>query len=252
MATLDYQIVTGADDGYTASDGSNFIPSSASIESGRWTGSYFWTWFRFQNVTIPRYVIITSAKLSVYTKTLQGNPPGSSTTIFGVKEADPAAPTDYSEYIGASHTTEYVEWPTNNPLNQWVDSPDITDVIQELVDANDYSDGAAMMFQERFGGATKQYRQCWAYDGSPSVSCKLHIEYYTTLAPSTGLPENICILTDGGFTAFHEFYDDPMDDIPGSTVTFDNLTQDLGLRFAPKIEERDQSKQREEDDNGSE
>ena len=243
--SVSYQMVSGADDGHIIDPGNHFESTLDYIKIGRGSDSdVFWSWFRFQNVTIPTNANITKAYLVVY---VEGSVGSSSSSIYAVKAANPAAPTSYAEYTAASLSTTHVEWPMGDDANYWATSPDISTIIQELVNSYNYASGAAMMFQERIvAPPTNQYRQSPSYEDGAANSAILYIEYEdigSTPEDSRHLPKHVCILVDGGFSPFLTDFNDPTlgPDWAG-TQSWYNIAGRQGITFLPRYHERDKKK----------
>jgi type IV pilus assembly protein PilY1 len=101
--------------------------------------------------------------------------------IYGHDEDDADAPTSSSQVIDATLTTEYVDW---SNIAAWTDgsqydSPDITDIIQEIVDRVGWSSGNALVLQFRDNSSSSgAYRSLSMYDyDSGSEKAELHITY---------------------------------------------------------------------------
>ena len=155
---------------------------------------------RFTNITIPQGSTITSAYI-IYT----ARNSDSTTTCYGrisAEDVDNAA--TFADDKAAfdtrfnAHTTARVDWDNIEAFvyNAEHQTPEIKDVIQEIVDRNGWASGnAIVLFVEDFDDRTtnqeaERYGQAW--DTDSAKASKLHIEY--TLPPQTILPSAIVSL----------------------------------------------------------
>ncbi len=180
-AVVDVQVSAGADDGVVAEAwGGEFYPDGDELNIGSCYGRSKWeTWFRFNNVVIPAGAQITAAYVSLHITWVPGSP---DTILMADYQANPSAPTSYGDYTSRSVTTAQVQW-AQAISTGWRNSPSIVSIIQELVNNNDYSGGAAIQMFHKVNGASTN--GCWYYnsqEGSAANAPKLHIEY-TTGAP---------------------------------------------------------------------
>lgn len=89
----------------------------------------------FRNITIPPNAIITSAKVM---HLAFSNSPGEvcRTYLKGEKQANPATFSTVGDYFARPRTSASVDWSPIPPWNvfTWYETPDISNIIQELVD----------------------------------------------------------------------------------------------------------------------
>ena len=142
MAT--FNITTGVDDGYEEIGGS-FVDTATRLDIGHNTAYQCTTYFRYSSVAIPQGATIVDAKITV--KSLN-NQSGTtcSTTIKGDDVDNSATFTSSAKPSGRTPTTATVAW-TNLPAfttDTTYDTPDITDIIQEIVDRPGWSSGNAL------------------------------------------------------------------------------------------------------------
>ncbi len=157
--TQTFSVTSGADDGYWT--GVGFNNSLLSIAIGDSNG-----FMRFSNVTIPQGATITSAHVELigYNNFPDANV---DTRIYANDIDNASAPTTRAEAESASLTTASVAW---NDLPIWssglvVDTPDISDVIQEVVDRSGWISGNAMMVLLIDNGSTaNNNRYATAYE----------------------------------------------------------------------------------------
>jgi len=147
-------ILAGSDDGHI--DGVDFYNSS----TGQWAGNAAGDeaiWWRFDTVGVPDTgdVVITSAKISLYfqSHSLTDPPSGDAVGFIAAQDADdPAAFDSYSggttPYASRTPTTATASWSLSASWSdgQWVDSSDITSIIEELIARPGWVDGGGMLF----------------------------------------------------------------------------------------------------------
>jgi len=154
-------------------------------------------YYRFIGVDIPQGATILSAKI-----TLTANDNQSGTTVNGILSAidadNPSAPTTYAALETATRTTASVAW---DDIAAWTtdtayDSPDITTIIQEIVDRPGWSSGNALIvyLEDNSSSAVEgAYRQAYTYDSSPAKAAKLYVSWVTpeTISDSVSLSESV-------------------------------------------------------------
>lgn len=176
---LDDQVSAGADDSTVyGTDGYNALDY---WNVGLWNNLALSSAFRFSGITIPSGAIITAAYL---TFTAYSTRTGQAllTNIYGEKSASPSAYGATEDFTTRDLTTELVVWDATFgwTVNHECNSPDISAIVQELVDAyGGYSDGV-MAFQWQSDGMSgaDAFVNGYQYDGSTTKAVKLHIEYY--------------------------------------------------------------------------
>lgn len=145
MPTINKQVAASGDDGHwykasfsTTATVTNYGANSA----GEATHNYY----RWTAVTIPDGAIITSATVSCYDHGSGVGTLPDGIKLYFHKSANPAAPTRISQAntLFRSLTTNYVV-PVMSNGGSWFAHPDVSAIIQELVDTYSYASGAAMM-----------------------------------------------------------------------------------------------------------
>jgi hypothetical protein len=161
------------------------VGSAGTSENKRGSG------LRFTNITIPAGSSIGSSYLSIKATITTANSTVNS-RITGNKENNPAAWSTIADYqarrgtvVGGANnnkiTSAQVNW-DNIPSwssNTWYNSPGISTIIQELVNAHAPNNEALALFwddHEYRGGAYNRTCRSYDYDGATSAP-KLHIEY---------------------------------------------------------------------------
>lgn len=176
MTTVEYQVGASNDDALLYSYLSQIIKPYAYETWGEDSNSYIYSCFmRWSGVTIPAGATITAAYISFYHYDQAGSP--ATCKIYFAKAANPAAVSSYSDYTGRAKTTAYVNIGTGS--GTWWNSDSLVSIIQELVDAYDYSAGAAMLafVVGANAGSGNNYYRAYGYDGDAAKAPKLHIEY---------------------------------------------------------------------------
>jgi len=132
---------------------------------------------RFQNVSIPQGATIHSAYLE-FTANVYGDT-ATSLTVEG-EDIDDAAPFSAvaDNLKDRTGTTETVTWniATSTPWSAGssYQTPDLTDIVQEIVGRGGWASGNSMVF--RLSGTGK--RDIRAYDANSSTAPKLHVVYH--------------------------------------------------------------------------
>jgi hypothetical protein len=121
-----------------------------------WTGGADYnTALWFDNCAIPVGATITSARLTVYTaNNMSGATANDEVTIAAEDVDDPAILSSQSDHdTRKSNTTtatvDWYVWEANGPLtdaDQPVQSPDLSTIVQEIVDRAGWASGNAIMF----------------------------------------------------------------------------------------------------------
>lgn len=130
--TINVSPVDGADDGSTNVPGSGDFSNSAPSLIVGWDFTARSSWMRFSGIDIPAGSTILSAYLRV--NLYAANGAGSLTKIFAEKSASPSNPTSNANYAAKTVTTAVVDWVAPSGTSGFASSPDISSVIQELVD----------------------------------------------------------------------------------------------------------------------
>ncbi|MHC4647116.1 MAG: right-handed parallel beta-helix repeat-containing protein, partial [Planctomycetota bacterium] len=136
IITVTYQVSGGADDGYAWSASQQDIASGhlAIGDDKTYTAPFYTSAMRFAGVTVPRSAAILDARLRI--RSLNEDFRGQVYGLIQAESADNAA--DFaSRYIAAAvRTTAAVDWDHKFAwdADTWQVSPDISGVVQELVD----------------------------------------------------------------------------------------------------------------------
>ena len=180
------------------------------------------TGLRFANIDIPQNAVITAAYLT-FTSRIDTSAGIVNTVITGDREADASAFTTLADYQGrrgtdvggvdnTKRTMAQVSWDNIEPWvtgNQY-QSPDISRVIQEIVDRAGWVSGKhlALFWDDYTGRSTEQGvlsnsstwagREAFSYLLSPAQSPQLHIEYTVPESRSGGSSSGGGTVVSGG------------------------------------------------------
>lgn len=144
------------------------------------------SWYLFRGVTIPASATISAAHISFKA---DGN--GSVTTckviIYGNDTASAIYPGSFAAYGLKVTTTASVSWTiTAWTSGTFYDSPDLSTVVQEIVNRVDWTSGNAMMFLVKDDGSTANaIRNPSGWDGADATRGPYLEVTYTTGAVTT-------------------------------------------------------------------
>ncbi len=151
---------------------------------------------KFNNVTIPPGSIISAANLSLKASSSHAEDTVNA-RITGGKELNPAVFSNIADYqsrrgtvVGGADntkiTTAQVDWDAIDHWigGAWYDSPDITTIIQEIINQTGWISGKNLVLfaddhDDRTTHVNPTIRAAEYYDHSPAGAPKLHIEYST-------------------------------------------------------------------------
>ena len=178
--TVEYQVSANEDDGYAANDdllnlSSDYLRVGLTSFAGP---PYYMSGMVFRNVNIPQGTEIISAYLKIqsHDNRLDG-------IIYGKIEAeaaDDAASLGGSRHVGSlPKTSASVNWDHYEPWveNTWYESPDITGVIQEVVDRAGWSPNNSLTILYSTRDSEGGYRNFSSYDRGSDLAPKLEITY---------------------------------------------------------------------------
>ncbi len=105
------------------------------------------------------------------------------------------------------------QWPTDGESSAAQRTPDLSEIIQEIIDRPGHSSGnpIVLIFEPNGGDDT---RLVWSYDGGPASAAELTVEY--TLYPGGVVTSS----ADSGLGSLRECFVYANEN-PGSTITFD-------------------------------
>ncbi len=138
---------------------------------------------RFTNITIPKGSTITAAYITLNAYVDRSNTVVNS-KIHGEAADNPGQFSDLTDYQGRSRTSAVVNW---NGITAWTaeseyNSPDISSIIQEIIDRAGWSSGNALVIfwddhDDLSTHTNETNREGYTYDQSSAKAPKLHIEY---------------------------------------------------------------------------
>lgn len=190
MTTDTWQVGASADDCYKRWNGSAWLFGTGSSFYG--VGHYSSTYMqkgvglRFTPITIPQGRTITSAYLVVCNEHTESGTVCRS-TIKG-EDVDSGSPfSDQTDFDNRPRTSEEVTWDEipGWTAGTWYTSPDISSIIQEIVNREGWSSGNALVifwddFDDRSDHNAGATRDIYEYDQSTSLASKLEITWTTT------------------------------------------------------------------------
>lgn len=142
------------------------------------------TGIRFNNVPIPQNATINKAHLIFTAFETTGNDYVVNSIIRGEKNAYPDEFQYYDSYRDRYLTSERVSW---NNIDYWTknekyNSPDISEIIQEIVNMGDwkYGNSIALFWSDENGRSDDQpgaYRFAYSYSQSTTRAAKLYLSY---------------------------------------------------------------------------
>ena len=104
--------------------------------------SHYIGFFRFQNITVAQGATISSAYLKPY----KSGYPDRTASMKGISQDNVSAPTAGSDLAASSFTTAGITNVVTGTGSGQITSPDIKDIVQEIVDRAGWSSGNSMMF----------------------------------------------------------------------------------------------------------
>ena len=160
--------------------------------------------YRFQDIAVPKNATIKSAHLEFEIAQQQSN--NVTMTIWGESTDNPQPYANYWRNISNRPRTTAAEPWVNPPAlgqNSTLTTPDLKDIVQELVDRGGWIEGNAMAFMIAGSGGSGR-RIVESIDGEPSNAPRLRIEYesegFNRLTVRDELIEQVDNLRTGGFT----------------------------------------------------
>jgi len=189
MATFTGQVTANADDGQVWPDGF----SIADVGIG-YDGGYNHVFARFLNVTIPKNAIITGAHLQY--KAMSSLALASvQTTIYANNVVAPTSPTSDATFTAKALTTASVNWdaPGAWVAGTWYDSPELTSIIQEIVNQASWASGNAILILHKNRRATTPNCNITAngYENGSANAPKLVITYTVGGVLSFNMSEDV-------------------------------------------------------------
>jgi hypothetical protein len=185
-SVVDIGVATGNDDAEERSSGSMYLNSSdlEFVDDGSRTGQT--VGMRFTGIEVPQGATITAASVQFQVDETNSGPV--SLLIRGQDADDTAAFTSATGNISSRPMTSAsvawspAAWTSVGARGEDQRTPDLSEIIQEIVDRPDWASGNAMTIIVTGSGE----RTAESYNGSSSGAPALHIEYQQ--APECGVP----------------------------------------------------------------
>jgi tartrate-resistant acid phosphatase type 5 len=214
-ATLDNRIVSGADDAEEKLSNGVMSLGSTDIELGEdpaLNGAQT-IGLRFQYLNVPKGASIAAAYLEF---TVDEAFSVATNVVIRGQAVDNAPPFSTAAFnvTGRTQTAAATQWniPAWNTVGVKQQSPDISAVIQEIVERNGWSPTNSVVLVISGSG----HRTAEAYEGVPAAAPLLHVEY-STPAPPNAVPTANFTHTTSALTAS---FSDTSTDSDGSIVSW--------------------------------
>jgi type IV pilus assembly protein PilY1 len=211
--------LAGSENDAEEDSGGTVTLTEATLDLGGWNHI---VGLRFTNVAVPKNAAITNAYIEF---TTDGQDSGSTSfTIEGIASDNAAGFTDSSFDLSSKPVfSTPVEWDVNFDwltLDAVHQGPNISAIIQKLVDRDGWVSGNAMAF--KISGIEEIYRRAKSYDQTSDSAPTLHIEYTANVFEA-----RVSSSTDDAYETFLgmptiDLYDDDL------TITYGQF---VGLRF---------------------
>lgn len=176
--TKTYSIASGSDDAYDTYG--TFYPSGYWLRFGA-AGTFITypenAYVRFTATDLPKGATIISAKLQFYSYE-------AATANFNasikVQDVDDSSPLTSLPSASSFWTTSVSYTPPSWSANTWYDSPDLTTLVQHIVDRSGWTAGNHITFGIFDVDAyLNEYRAITSYEYNATNNCKLVVEYST-------------------------------------------------------------------------
>jgi PKD repeat protein len=184
-ASVIVPVIAGNDDAEESRNGGGMGLTSSDLEIGNDGGDEQYTGVRFQNVSVPQGAIISNAYIRMRGDESDGA--GSQLNIY-IKAEDidnaPQFTNTNSNISDRTLTTAQYTWPDGS-IPGWTagtvyDTPDLSTVVQEIVDRTGWASGNAMVFVYWSDMGESSERVGDSYEGS--WPAELHFDYIIPLA----------------------------------------------------------------------
>ena len=174
MGTFTALIAAGEDDGWVGTTWSN----TGNEYFAKDTSVIYNSFLRWSNIAIPQGATIISAKITVKCAA-STNTGVANINIYGNNVDDATAIPSLAAYNAAAVTTALTNWViTSWTVGTVYDSPDITNVIQEIVNRAGWASGNALQILiKNNGSATSSVKAFTSYNTTPASSALLTIDY---------------------------------------------------------------------------
>ncbi|MEH6472914.1 MAG: PilC/PilY family type IV pilus protein [Halopseudomonas sp.] len=140
--------------------------------------------FRFTDVNIPSGVTITDARLEFEIDA--ENADAVTLLISGEDSSSPVTYSNSNNVTSRTKTTANTSWAitTNPAVNNALTSPNISGIVQEIVDRGDWSTNDAMAFMVEYVSGSG-FRRVESHKGDSDSAAQLHVTYTTGAGTTT-------------------------------------------------------------------
>lgn len=194
-------VITSADDGY----GEGTLDIGSTVLVFGYLSSAPKAFMRFTGVSIPQGATILSAVLDVEASELGGTVTSIRVKVSGEDADNPTAPTDQTDLNSRSLTTAGVDWdPSAWTTGTHYSPPDLSAVIQEIVDRGGWASGNALTLHVRDDGtlSANTYMGAASFNHATRQEPRLTITYSTIV--SGGAEATINVSTEGSGIVYSE------------------------------------------------
>ena len=178
-ADVERRVAHCMDDTYVRTDTADLLFDRAYLRMGARDGGAitYLDGFLFRDVRIPQGSRITSARLRLIPTGAQSGTP----VIVEIAgdlhpQADDFSPQNMAAHL-RSRTAMRTPWTLSNQVTGPTDSPDISPIIQGIVDQRDWKPGNKLALLVDYARDGKQFVNWQAYDAGPNNAAQLLISY---------------------------------------------------------------------------
>jgi hypothetical protein len=178
--TVDAQVAGGPDDAHETDAGTSFAHTAVTlrVEPNASAGSRWNAGMRFVIPDIPQGATIAAAWLEVVFPASQRDSPR--LTLYGELVVDAPDFATVQDVTSRSRTNASVPWSDDGlGSGSFVQSPDISSVVQDIVDQAGWLPDNALVILAIADNAGPEAVRFTPYDNIPANACKLHIEWST-------------------------------------------------------------------------
>jgi hypothetical protein len=210
---INRQVSTSSDDSYETG-AAYFSLTTTTLVAKSYTDNtnsgYICSGMRFQNITIPAAATITSAYITGYVESNTYD--NANMKIYGNDVDDAATYSTGAKVISRNRTTAYTSWVADGVSTGWANSPDLSTVVQEIIDREGWASGNDISLMMIANTDTGKELRVTSYDGNHTRAPKLYISY--------SLPEPL------GITNYYPSSSSPTVGIDDQEVSF-NATSNM-------------------------
>lgn len=194
-ATLTRYVSNGKDDAEQTSTSNNNNYTGTALDMN----NKLYVAFRFRNITIPQGAFITSATIQFKQRSGKSDKGTAKVIIYG---EDTNNASDYSSGKLSSRTTTSAnkhwtitnKWSANERSSDTT-TPDITNIVQEIINRGGWTSGNALSFLFKKSSGTN--RRPGTFERGLSYAAKLVIKYTSTPQPEINIKGNGNTISDG-------------------------------------------------------